>query len=167
MAEKKFNVTRNNNGEVTGIECNAKAFIVPNHSGKLEDFLFSSTRKDIKEIATSVLGKEPDKDERYVQMWYVVEDLNCDNLGDHGARVEIDGEKHNIRLASSFLPYSILKGKNDGDVVDVVFRNTYNAWINDDADAAGEIVTMHVTLDQKNYRYRNFGSFQEVLKIVL
>ena len=167
MAEKKFNVTRNDNGEVTGIEFNAEAFIIPNHSGKLEDFVFSSTKRDTKEVATSVLGKEPDENERYVQMWYVVKDLNCDNLADHGARVEIDGEKHSIRLSSCFLPYSILKGKNDGDVVDVTFRNTYNAWLNDDVDAAGEPITMHVTLNQKDYRYRNFGSFQETLRKVV
>ena len=167
MTEKKFNVPRDNDGKVIGIEFNAEAFIIPNHSGKLEDFTFSSVRKDIKEVATRLLGKEPDEDERYVQMWYVVKDLNCDNLSDHGARVEIDGEKHSIRLASCFLPYSILKGKDDGDVVDVVFRNNYNAWFNDDVDSEGEPITMHVTLNQKDYRYRNFGSFQETLRKVV
>ena len=167
MAEKKFNVTRNNNGEVTGIEFNAEAFIIPNKSGKITDFWSGSVTNSVKEVATSVLGKEPDKNERYVQMWYVAKDLNCDNLADHGAIVEIDGKKHNIRLASSYLPYSILKGKNDGDVIDVVFRNAYHEWLNDDVDAAGEPITMHVTLNQKDYRYRNFGSFQETLKKVV
>lgn len=166
MTEKKFNVTRNNEGKVTGIEFNAEAFIIPNRSGKITDF-WSSVANGVKEIATNVLGKEPDKDERYIQMWYVVKDLNCENLVDHKARVEIDGKWHGIRLESSFLPYSILKGKNDGDVVDVVFRNTYNAWLDDEADTEGEIITMHVTLNQKDYRYRSFGSFQETLQKVI
>ena len=36
--DKKFNVTRNDDGEVIGIEFNADAFIIPNQAGPLEDF---------------------------------------------------------------------------------------------------------------------------------
>lgn len=166
MTEKKFNVTRDNDGKVIGIEFNAEAFIIPNRSGKLEDFVFSSTRKDTKEVAVSVLDREPDEDERYIQMWYVVKDLNCENLVDHGASVELDGETYYIGMPTSFLPYSILKGKNDGDTIDVTFRNSWDIDL-DHEDEETVKITMHVTLNQKDYRYRNFGSFQEVLKKVL
>ena len=128
--------------------------------------MFSSTRKDTKELATSVLGKEPDEDERYIQMWYVVKDLNCENLSDHGARVELDGETYYIGMPTSFLPYSILKGKSDGDTIDVTFRNSWDIDL-DHEDEETVKITMHVTLNQKDYRYRNFGSFQEVLKKVV
>lgn len=166
MLEKKFNVTRNENGEVIGIEFNAEAFIIPNHSGKLENFWFSGAANCAKEIAINVLGEEPDKDELYVQMWYVVKDLKCDNLVDHNAYIDIDGKKYAIDIASCFLPYTALKGKNDGDIIDVTFQNT-NGWRNDDGpEETEETITMHVTLNQKDYRYSSFGSFQEVLNKV-
>ena len=165
MAEKKFNVTRSN-GKVIGIEFNAEAFIIPNHSGKLENFVFSSMRKNTKEIATNVLGKEPNENEDYVQMWYVVKDLGCDNLTDHSAWVNIDGNEYRIRLDSCYLPYTVLKGKNDGDTIDVSFISGRREW--DDYTPEGDIkVLMHVTLNQKDYRYSRFGSFEETLQKVL
>lgn len=161
MNEKKFNVTRDNDGKVTGIEFNAEAFIIPNHSGKITDFWVDYVAQRVKEVATSVLGKEPDKDELYVQMWYVADDLNCDNVDCGYPWVEIDGEEHRICIGTAYLPYTVLKGKDDGDTIDVTFNNADN-WR--DKDPIKDLkVTMHVTLNQKDYRYRRFGSFQDVL----
>ena len=165
MTEKRFNVTRDDKGNVAGIEFNAEAFIIPNQAGKLKDFWFDGAAREAKEMATSVLGEEPDENEDYIQMWYVVKDLGCDNLCDHNARVEIDGEKYIIRMDSCHLPYSVLRDKNDGDTVDVTFSNGTRKW--DDEKGDGIPVTMHVTLNQKDYRYSRFGSIQDVLRMVV
>lgn len=165
MTEKKFNVTRDDKGKVVGIEFNAEAFIVPNHAGKLKDFWSKSTSEQVKEIATNVLGNKPVEDETYVQMWYVAKDIGCDNLVDHGANVEIDGEKHIIGLRSCYLPYTLLRDKIEGDTVDVTFTNYARGL--DDEPGYGIPITMHVTLNQKDYRYRRFGEFQEVLRGVI
>ena len=164
MTEKKFNVTRDNDGKVIGIEFNAEAFIIPNHSGKITNFWLDDAARKAKEIATNVLGEEPNDDESYIQMWYVAKDLGCDNLVDHSAWVDIDGEEYIIRMDSSYLPYTVLKGKNDGDTIDVSFISGRREW---DKTPEGDIeVLMHVTLNQKYYRYRRFGSFNEVLRKV-
>lgn len=163
MKEKKFNVTRNEEGNVVGIEFNAEAFIIPNHSCKIDGF-FGSYVKRVKKLATGVLGREPEEDEDYIQMWYVVDDLGCDNLVDHSARVEIDGKKYVIRMDSCYLPYSVLRNKNEGDTIDVIFNNR---GLDEDEPHESIQITMHVTLKQKGYRYGSFGYFQEVLKKVL
>jgi len=164
MKEKKFNVTRNDEGDVIGIKFNADAFIIPNYAGPLEDFYLKSAQNEAKEIATNLLGKEPDENERYVEMWYGVEDLDCDNLYAHGAHVTVDGKDYYINIGSPFLPYSVLKDKNDGDTVDVVFHNAVRKRWNEDPEDITVII--HTTLNQKDYRYRSFGSFNEVLRKV-
>lgn len=165
MTEKIFNVTRNDEGKVIGIEFNAEAFIIPNSAGKITDFWTDSAAEETKEMATNVLGEEPNDDESYIQMWYVAKDLGCDNLVDHSAWVDIDGEEYRIRMDSSYLPYTALKGKNDGDTIDVSFISGRREW---DKTPEGDIeVLMHVTLNQKDYRYRRFGSFEETLMKVI
>lgn len=170
MKEKKFNVTRNDEGKVIGIEFNADAFIIPNHAGPLEDFRLDSAKRNAKEVATGLLGKEPDEDELYIQMWYGVEDLDCDNLAAHNAYVTIDGTEYtiNIGIASEFLPYSALRGKDDGDIIDIRFENVVlERWDDSKYIIPEDItVTVHATLNQKDYRYRGFGSFAEVLRKV-
>lgn len=163
MKEKVFNVTRNDEGKVIGIEFNAEGFIIPNHAGRIEDFWSTYAAKRAKDLATNVLGREPEESEKYVQMWYVVKDLRCDNLVDHGTRVEIDGKDYGIHMDSCLLPYSALRDKDDGDVIDVTFLNGRRDWDDEDEDESDLKITMHVTLNQRDYRYRNFGSFQNVL----
>lgn len=163
MTEKKFNVTRDNEGKVIGIEFNAEAFIIPNHSGTIGDFLGNAPRR-IKELATNVLGKEPEEDEKYIQMWYTSDDINCENLTRHYPSVTIDGTRYSICVPEEYLPYSILKNKDDGDVIDVKFIN--KSRYDDEEDTDIEVL-IHVTLNQKDYRYRRFGSFRETLQKVL
>ena len=162
--DKKFNVTRNDDGEVIGIEFNADAFIIPNQAGPLEDFCLDRAKRNAKEVATSLLGREPDEDELYVEMWYGVEDLDCDNLDAHNAHITIDGTDYIIDIGSPFLPYSALRGKDDGDVIDVTFLNAVRKYWNEDPEDI--TVLIHVTLNQKDYRYRQFGSFATVLRKV-
>lgn len=166
MENKKFKVTRNENGDVAGIEFNAEAFIIPNHAGKLEDFWFDSVRTEAKKQAARVLGHEPKENDWFVQLWYVAKDLNCENLVDHNAYVDIDGKNYVIRMDSCFLPYEILKDKDDGDTVDVYFTNGRRDWDDEDEKPSQIEIVMHVTLNQHDYRYRNFGTFQQVLNKV-
>lgn len=166
MENKKFNVTRNDKGNIIGIEFNAEAFIVPNHAGKLNDFWFPSVKTEAKKQATRVLGKEPDENEWFVQMWYVAKDLDCENLVDHNAYIDLDGEGYVIRMNSCHLPYSILRDKDDGDTIDVPFTNGRRDWDDEDEEPSNIEILMHVTLNQKDYRYGHFGSLQEVLSKV-
>ena len=165
MSEKIFNVTKDNNGNVKSIEFNADAFIIPNRSCKLKDFWVTSTAEEAKTLATNLLGTEPDENELCIQMWYVVDDLNCDNLVDHSACVEIDGNKYLIRMESCYLPYSVLRDKHEGDTIDITFVNCAREW--DIYKAEGILITIHVTLKQRGYRYERFGSFEEVLSKVV
>ncbi|MBP5593999.1 MAG: hypothetical protein J6Y02_01360 [Pseudobutyrivibrio sp.] len=165
MTEKRFNVTRDDQGNVAGIEFNAEAFIIPNQAGKITAFWCSSAAREVKELATSVLGEEPDEDEIYVQMWYVAKDLGCDNLVDHRARVEIDGKKYVIGMEASYLPYSLLRDRVEGDTISITFPNHTRVW--EDELGYNIPITMHVTLNQNDYRYRNFGPFQDVLRKVV
>jgi len=156
--EKKFNVVKNDAGEVTEIEFNADAFIIPNRAGKLGDFWLSSVAEAARRQATIMLGKEPTDDDLFVEMWYVADDIGCENLVDHGASVEIDGKKYYIDVPTRYLPYLALKDKREGDSLIVTF---YEAASNEDGDDINVVVD--VTLKQKGYRYARFGSFEETL----
>lgn len=76
--------------------------------------------------------------DRPVQIWFTSED--SENWSDHGS--PLPGVGNFI----AFLPERVLKGMNDGDSITI--------------DAAGH--TVIAKANQSDYRYRNFGTFEEV-----
>ena len=137
-------------------------FIIPNSACTKNDFLLDSYKGKAQELLLAN-GIQND-DEKLIQIWFFTSGNDKEsNWVDH----TIDGydELKYWKPSIGYLPASLFAGKDDGDVV------TVNLPIEKyDCD---ENITMHTTikvqlkLDQLNApRYRNYGSFAEVLKRV-
>lgn len=103
-----------------------------------------------------------------VQLWFVAptETDDCyesDNICDHGVILK-DGSEDGLWVRPNayfqMVPIKNFIGKKEGDVVIIdapVSADRKNPG-NEDA-----ILRMECTLNQKSYRYRRFGTFDEVL----
>jgi hypothetical protein len=65
-----------------------------------------------------------------------------------------------IRVKGSVINATPLIGKHEGDIVTL----TLPGYIEDDEEDEKVNVKITVRLNQKSYRYRHFGTFDEVLK---
>lgn len=93
------------------------------------------------------------------ESWIVLEDdLDTDNLADHpGHFIGTDGKEHSTGHILNYLPAALFEGKVEGDVVDIKIPIGLFKFNPDFS------VILHLTLDQKNYRYRSFGNFENAL----
>ncbi len=137
----------------------ADIFIVPNEAMDFQDF--GHNKEWLAEKLKKHLGIMPSEDEKLVQVWITSE--KSDNWDHPGSLQEELGIEYNLlddsrenRLMGYFpsrLPESILSGKREGDIIRLRHK-TYD-------------VDIELTCKQQEYRYRNFGAFEEVLKYVL
>lgn len=150
------------------INAEAKAFVIPNQADAWKDFTLGTNRARMKRACG--LNEVPfDENEKWVQMWFVCDDLESENLGCHGG-VATDPEAEdilNIRQGMlEFIPESVLKNVKEGDTF------TWKAYVNtfrkeedceENMDPEEAILNLSITAEQLNYRYRQFGSFEEVV----
>lgn len=146
------------------------AFIIPNSAGYVHKFLLESYQKRYKAYMTDICkqcGKEFDpKTDKIVQIWFTSKELKSDNLEAHG--FEYKGEYFTFRYG--YLPYPVLKDLKEGDSIDLNLEATEDTWRRDDDDICVKriiVVPMHITFKQLEYRYRNFGTFEECLERVV
>ena len=141
-------------------EANVDAFIVPNKTHVVSDFLFDADDRETAYKLLAWINKvhyEPSED-KLVEFWYVSPELESDNLVDHGFK--INGQYCNCDYdIGRFLPYSMVKDHKEGDTIDVI-------WPYDDGSDVMKFILMHVTFKQMGYRYARFGKFEEVLERV-
>ena len=104
------------------IVANLDAFIVPNSINLFKDFYFKERRevkyKKLLELSGATCNLD---DEQMVQMWYVGEELNSDNLVDHGFRIIENGIRYSFTMNGfDCLPYHFLKDKKEGDIIKIL-----------------------------------------------
>ena len=153
------------------VKCNVEVFVIPNKARLAVDYI--NPEKPIENFRKLAelnhTDYDPEKD-KLVQCWYVSkDDLNTENLGDHGAIVEDEnGVQYIIHLKFTMyesLPETFFKGKSEGDIAYVKIP-AFAINRNNRDEKAEIILDMCMKLNQTSYRYRRFGRFEEVLKKV-
>ena len=154
----------------------ADVFIIPNASFKYEGSLEQKEGcgtgivNDLNTMWHVALPKElrenkEFKNEDWIEVWYVTPGNDESNWGSH----HIDGysELKGWKPRTDYLPKSLFEGKKEGDCI------TFDLPIvkelddnNCDYAYAYAIIKIQLCLAQTKYRYRNFGTFEEVLKRV-
>ena len=145
------------------VKASGKVFIIPNSAPLASELMVKPKEayEDAKKmLAASGIEQRYKDDAILVEVWIVSEDLNTENLNCHNGRyVGEDGKRHIIDGVGPYIPYEIFEGKREGDVVDVVYPSTMSRM-------DGVELNLQLTLAQKEYRYRNFGDFEDVLRKV-
>lgn len=138
---------------------NVHMFIIPNKCSKVD---FSSDDDIVKFNNGGILRvneqyKNLGADTKFqfidgdtpIQVW--ITDDRKDNWQSHGLPhdlcKECAGDDQYDEYAPSYIPARLLKGMKEGDTIDISFNGT----------------TVTVTACQLDYRYRSFGSFEEVV----
>ena len=138
-------------------------FIVPNAYTTLEENFDQETLLKVYQFINYGLDKPLDRisEEKFIQVWYVTPGDSDSNWRDHG----IDGynELKGYKPISIYLPVSLFRGYKEGDTITVNLPITKNTRKASDIDA----VKVSLTLKQKDYRYGNFGKFEEVLERIV
>lgn len=151
------------------INTNASLFIIPNSACKLEGF-FEFAREDRKADLSKLLeanGKSFDEETEYfVETWMHSTDLDCDNMCDHGFRLSIDGKEYWTELPNRDFPKSLLDGHKEGEHIQVIYPLTAYPWRSEDDEEIDVNLNIDLELNQRDYRYRRFGNFEDVLKKV-
>lgn len=149
-------------------DVDADAFIIPNGASRICTF-FSGARNRYIDLCQKIYefnhieyNLDEFDNEKMIEMWVVAkEDLNSENLGSHGFKLEIEGVPNYCRFPN-YLPMRLFEGKEEGDIVTVIIP--IDAYNYEHDDVKTEIyIRFHIRLAQTEYRYRNFGRFEELL----
>ena len=119
------------------LEFNCKIFGIPNSPCPANSFWTDSDNKAYAKHTKDILnishpGYAVLDDEILLEVWIVaLEDLDSENLRDHGATILNEaGEK--IRLNTSrlnFLPAKLFEGKKEGDIVDIIIPDRHQGGV--------------------------------------
>ena len=163
---------------------NCDCFIVPNAAVKA-DFgwgeISSYGRKladKAAEIAANNGFEYNEETDKFVQMWWV--GAGSDNMQDHGFCIDIGNEKYffGYQRSIELVPVNFFRGHKEGEVLPltIALRPVAKMDINigresrisfDEENPAPTFqITFNIKLNQLDYRYRRFGTFEEVLDLV-
>ena len=136
-------------------------FIIPNYARELRDFF---VRDWLREKLSRLAGIEFVRDdEKMIQLWITSD--KCENWNHFaGFQKELGIRKENLRNCKdpeergllyfpNYFPSKIFEGKKEGDIVKIGCPE-YD-------------VIIKLTCKQLDYRYRDFGRFEEAFKYVL
>ena len=150
-------------------------FIIPNSLAKPKSMMFEEARYDLYRMSKANNIKFTD-DSKFVEVWFATPGNRDSNWRDHC----FDGyaELEHWRPIWNYLPIELFEGRKEGDVV--TFNLPIESWTaahpikGCDAQPAGcdlpngvtvtTNIKVSMTLAQLKYRYRRFGTFEEVLK---
>ena len=157
-----------NNIKVTA---NADVFVIPNHASTADEFIFGKeTRKEtVSNVCfANAVSYSPEMD-KLIQLWIVSDDLQSDNIEDHGFIYKFNGKEYRCHLPAycHSLPKTVLPSK-EGETKTVIIPNCIAEERSHDADE--EIIfdlELHLTAAQTKYRYKNFGNFEDAVRYVL
>lgn len=159
---------RINEGDLDSLVITGDVFIVPNQAYKLQECnegWREDKRKDLEGILKAN-GKVLNEDEEYcMECWYLSEEMDCENIPDHGIDTETDDDRE-VRItvpSHRTLPASLFAPYKEGDVVSVKIP-TYIRIA--DGFRGMKNVTYNLKLVQRHYRYCNFGNFEDLLRRV-
>lgn len=144
------------------------AFVIPNSSGLVGNFVVSSVATRVKAQMEEICAQfdmdfDPAND-RLIQMWFHSDELGSDNLEAHG----FDYGEDSYEFRYGYLPYKILKDVKEGDTLTIEFNCDKYEEVDDDHWKSRKVpLTMDVKFEQLPYRYRNKGRFEEAVRYVL
>lgn len=134
-----------------------KSFIIPNSITRLDGFFHDKTRDRLKKM-TEAAGFEVTDSTKFIQIWSVA---SCkDNIAD--SVWSIHGYNFFTRIEQ--LPAELFAGKVEGDKVEFLYKDLVT-----DKRTGNRVevqINFEMTLDQLDYRYRRFGRFEEVFKML-
>ncbi len=143
----------------------AGAFVIPNSSGLVSNFISDSVGTRVKAQMEEICAQfdmdfDPAND-RLIQMWFHSDELGSDNLEAHGFNYGEDS--YDFRYG--YLPYKILKDVKEGDTLTIEFN--CDKLDGDFIRTKKVPLTMDVKFEQLPYRYGNKGRFEEAVRYVL
>ena len=170
-------------------ELNIDCFIIPNKASVINSSYFLGEKlmnrsKELSELNGFMYNPETTK---MVQIWSVGQ--HSDNMQDHGFKYCVgskgEGLKEFCFMFDSYLPETVFESYQEGDIVTLKmpFKPRYvftkdegckklrdgSEDFEDDQnipEAPQFIFTVNIKLNQREYRYKNFGNFEEVLNTV-
>ncbi len=166
---------------------NAAVFVIPNGAIYCHEFAINSQVERYIRYCTDLCEQkgikfDPDNDP-IVQVWFTSsynedlcndylkdDNLKSDNLEAHGFWT--DGAYYSFRYG--YLPLPLIKDIKEGDNMDLEFEVEKEIVIKDGKRKYLEYgygeknrINLHITFDQRSYRYRNFGNFEDVVRKVV
>ena len=154
------------------IERNADLFIIPNSRGTWYSN-FVLPKKDLERFCK--YNNLDHEIERFIQIWIISdsEEFYTENFKDHGAILRDNGKVSHIAFYNcdlvSYLPYSLIAKMKEGDTIRVNFGivTPNEDRINNEDEIKEEYeLVLNLKASQLKYRYRNYGTFEEVLRKV-
>lgn len=145
----------------------ADLFIIPNKASKAANFMsMAEIRKTEMEQLCKVNGLVFDSEDPLVQIWVTNDDVG--NFQDHHPRFILRGKVYEYNLQAR-LPYSILKNIKEGETFDITIPvKGRPVDLDDDTKSPVETtINFKLTAKQTEYRYRQFGKFEDCLRMVI
>ena len=145
---------------------NGDIFIIPNRSF-IGEFVFVTTNAKVQMETVYYKNQEFNTnnvsfdDTRWIECWWCDPKEDNSNWRDHGIERLEDG---NWRLSTSYVPTWLFNGHREGDIV--TFKMPVHKLDRENELSIYSTVKISVRLAQSKYRYRQFGTFEEVLKRV-
>ena len=146
--------TENIKAEDITIKATGEVFIIPNRLNRKDEFLSESVQSTLQEMAD--INDITEENSMFVECWIVSDELNTENLRDHGGHINDDDR---INIHTNHIPSTLFIGKKEDDIVTIKFPATLHDHANNTHDKI--TLEMKLTLSQLKYRYRNHGKFEE------
>ena len=128
---------------------NGKIFIIPNTAVKESDFFEKERYDKFLDAQNQVLSQFEDlrAEQPMIQVWAF--NKACDNFScHHGTFAEMLGSEEDEYRFPTYLPFSVLKDLKEGETITLKMKNG---------------VEFRLVASQTTTRYRDFGTFEEVL----
>lgn len=144
------------------INATLEAFIIPNSANLVTDWMIPSQQERMAEKAKKIsavagCGFDATSD-KLVQLWFV--GMGSENLVDHATMAEDENGNEYVLCADiERLPEAVFRGHKEGDVIEVPLPATCKGK----SGNIEVVINAKIKLNQRDYRYRRFGNFEEVL----
>lgn len=139
------------------IKARGDVFIIPNRAATKDEFIDKTIPSAVQNmlISNDITEENP----MFVECWIVSDELNTENLRDHGGHINDDDS---ITIHTRYIPAILFNGHKEGETVTVKFvAMKYN-----EDSSSKVLLEMNLTLAQLKYRYKQHGKFEECFEKV-
>ena len=159
------------------VDATAEFFIIPNRACKLDDKTESGNARICRVnefLDMNSFDRYDPTNDKVIQIWIVSEDdLDSNNIGDHGFYVTVPGigirfDKvgvSNTHFITKYIPEKCIRGMTEGESKIFKYRFKEDRVNTEGGSEVCVIVNLTLTLtaNQQGYRYKSFGKFEDVL----
>ena len=146
------------------ISASIDAFIVPNHNTKFSDYLCKDKRKTLEKLL-QLNGMNANLNNQYMvrTLYSANEELGSRDLIDRGFKVKTDDRIYRFNMHDlDALPYCLLNGKKEGDVIKVTFPiKCTEYWLDYSCVSCGEETDWLFEAEMKLNKLSIFGPFYD------